>query len=357
VALLGLFAASAGSGCHLIFEFEIDPPDAAGGDMVAVSDGAVDGDTAPDDTAPSDTAPSDTAPREAVSTDAGPADAQVDLPAPDSAIWSPPGTWVTLNPGSFIMGSPTSELCRDAGEVQHQVTLTRYLQIQDTEVTQEQYLQMMGFNPTQNTYCGLQCAADGISFHYAAAYCNALSTKAGLSKCYDCKNSGAKVTCTVLNVYAGTKTYSCNGYRLPTEAEWEYAYRAGTSSAFYSGAITVPKDKCGDKTIIDPNADAIGWYKANMTGAAPAKPMLKQANKWGLFDMAGNLWEWCHDHTMSYTTKPATDPVGNTAATVRIVRGGSWASPAAWLRAAERQALGVNMKGGTNGFRCVRNVP
>ncbi len=252
------------------------------------------------------------------------------------------------------MGSPTSEFCREVGENQHKVTLTHKFLIQTTEVTQAQYSAVMGFNPTTFSGCGSTCAVEGVNFHLAAAYCNALSIKAGLPRCYVCSGKGKTMTCQTNALYDGSKVYDCAGYRLPTEAEWEYAYRAGTKTALYNGKNDPAR--CKDCTTLDLNAAAIGWYCANKNPGGVKPVGQKKPNAWGLYDMAGNLWEWCHDRTVTYPNSAVTDPVGSTNSNHRILRGGSWFSGAEFMRAAQRVALELTMGGGTDGLRCVRHI-
>ena len=262
--------------------------------------------------------------------------------------------WCGIPGGCFQMGSPDGtgtqpkENCREAKETQHQVTLTNNFEIQSTEVTQGQYKALMSSNPSKFTSCGLTCPVEMTNWHMAAAYCNALSTKAGLTTCYTCAGSGASVTCQVATTYSGQKVYNCPGYRLPTEAEWEYAYRAGTTTAFYNGGIT----SCSGT---DTNASTIGWYKSNTSSAT--KPVgQKPPNTWGLYDMAGNVNEWPHDWYGSYGSIAVTNPSGPNSGSTRPIRGGSWSHDPVHMRAATRNIYPQHEKHGFIGLRCARTL-
>jgi formylglycine-generating enzyme required for sulfatase activity len=286
---------------------------------------------------------------------------QLDVrPSPDAAaardvsisadlVPPPLGTWLKLAAGAFLMGSPTGEVCRETGgkESQHLVTLTHALWILQAEVSQTDFQKLMGYNPT--TFACPKCPVDNVSWHQAAAYCNALSTLTQRPSCYTCTGAATAVACAPAAGYP--KIQLCPGFRLPTEAEWEYAYRASSTFAYHNG-----NDSSKDCTS-NPTASAIGWYKGNASGLKPSGGKL--ANSWQLVDMAGNLWEWCHDRGLEdLGIQPAVDPVteaGTPKATSNhVVRGGSWGSPASELRAAHRQFLAPNLHGGTDGFRCVR---
>ena len=287
------------------------------------------------------------------------ADSGVDsVPKPDSHLPdikpSAPGTWVTIKAGTFQMGSPDGtgtqpkESCRYSDETQHQVTLTHKFEIMTTEVTQGQFQQVMGYSPSYFSSCGSTCPVEGVSWNEAAAYANAMSAKAGKAKCYACTGSGKSVTCAEATAYAGKGIYACKGYRLPTEAEWEYAYRAGTSTAFYNGGIT----SCSGGA--DPNLAKIGWYFYNSSNRTHPVGQ-KTANAWGLSDMAGNVWEWCHDRApSSYGSSAVTDPWGSSSGSDRVLRGGSWNDFPSYMRAANRFNYAPAYRGYGFGFRCAR---
>jgi formylglycine-generating enzyme required for sulfatase activity len=230
------------------------------------------------------------------------------LPGLDNGI---PGIWRTIPAGMFMMGSSASEGCHNATETQHQVALTSAYQIQSTEVTQSQFESVMGYNPSNfsisgaGSPCGGSCPVENVNWHEAVAYTNTLSQMTGLESCYTCTGSGPAVSCAPKATFVGSAIYSCKGYRLPTEAEWERAYRAGTTSAYYAG--NNDPAKCGDCSTPEPLLAGIAWYCANSNGSTHPSAQ-KIPNAWGLFDMAGNVQEWCHDWYDTYPSGVVVDP-------------------------------------------------
>jgi formylglycine-generating enzyme required for sulfatase activity len=218
--------------------------------------------------------------------------------------------------------------------------------MQSTEVTQIQFASIMGYNPSGFPGCD-DCPVENVNWHQSAAYCNGLSQANGLTACYACTGSGPSISCS--EALFGSAIYGCAGFRLPTEAEWEYSYRAGTTTAYYGGAHD------GGACSVQPVADAIGWYSNN--SSRPMTAGGRQANSWGLYDMGGNVWEWCHDPGGSdLPSTPAVDPMAPSVNSDRIIRGGSWYGDADFMRAAYRAGLGSTFRGGTDGFRCVRTL-
>lgn len=274
----------------------------------------------------------------------------------DNGTSEPPGTIcsteeVTIQPGIFTMGSPADELDRESDETAHQVTLTNKFVLWKYEVTQGEFKNLMGYNPSKFKEYGLNCPVEQVSWHEAAAFCNNLSESKGLEKCFVCTGNGSSVTCRVNPTYQGNNGqnyYTCKGYRLPTEAEWEYAYRAGTTTAFYNGNIA--QIACSS---IDPNLDKIGWYCGN-AGGFPHAVGQKQPNSWGFYDMAGNVSEWVYDWHDRYPSS-ARDPVGSSVESSRVLRGGSWSDYASYLRASNRNNDSPSNRNNNVGFRPARS--
>ena len=294
--------------------------------------------------------------------------------------------WCRIPAGCFVMGSPDGtgaqpkEPCRQPPgsgmETQHEVTLTQSFEIQSTEVTQSQFTSVMGYNPS-GTSCGTTCPVVTVDWHEAASYCNALSKKEGLTPCYTnkgsgtkcskdgdcgkdevCQNSTACIKYDTAPIYGSGKNsiYHCSGYRLPTEAEWEYAYRAGTTTPYYNGKND-PKlcDSC-TTTTLDINANSIAWYCTNTKQTKPQLVGTKKANAWGLHDMAGNVLDWCHDWWLSDLGSSAvTDPVGSVSSE-RVLRGGSYYTSPSTLRAAYRSKINPTSNFASIGFRCSRTI-
>ena len=278
---------------------------------------------------------------------------------------------VYIPAGTFTMGSPKSEPGRNSRERQRLVKLSRGFWMLQTEVTQGLFKALLKYNPSYFSSCGDRCPVEKVNWYEALAYANALSKKGGKEECYSCSGSGKGVKCSVRSKYRGKRYYSCPGYRLPTEAEWEYAARAGTRTAIYSGSLKIK----GLKNA--PMLDGIAWYGGNSgvsysggfdcsrwkekqyssSRCGPHPVGRKQANSWGLYDMLGNVWEWCWDRYGRYTGSRVVDPVGASTGSYRVYRGGCWNLYAWWTRAADRN---VDAPGGRLyflGFRLVRADP
>jgi formylglycine-generating enzyme required for sulfatase activity len=233
-----------------------------------------------------------------------------------------PAGYVRIAPGTFVMGSPESEEGRFDNESQHSVTITRAFCMKATEVTQGEWQAVMGSNPSKFANCGANCPVEQVNWDDAVGYANALSRREGLPECY----AGSTFT-----------GLTCTGYRLPTEAEWEYAARAGTTAANYG------------------NIDTVAWYTAN-SGAATHPVVQKQPSAFGLYDMLGNVWEWTGDHPGEYADA-VTDPTGPATGSYRVFRGGSWYTAARHARAALRGNDAPGTRDFVLGFRLSRTEP
>ena len=252
--------------------------------------------------------------------------------------------FVYVEPGSFMMGSSASESGRDKDEKQHRVTLSKGFYMQSTEVTIGQWRRFVsdtGFQ-SEAELQGWAWIYNGKKWEQKKGY---YWDKTGFSQ-----NDNQPVTCVSWNdvqKYMGwlNRKEGTNRYRLPTEAEWEYAARAGSTTAFANGRIT--ELKCGH----DSNLDAMGWYCGNSNKQTHPVAQ-KQPNDWGLYDMHGNVWEWCQDwYDKDYPTGNVTDPTGPSSGSGRVGRGGSWSSGAGGCRSALRRGSRPDARSSVLGFR------
>ena len=220
--------------------------------------------------------------------------------------------------GTFMMGSPPTEAERIDGETQHQVTLTKGFWMLESEVTQEMWESVTGNNPS-HFKGNSKLPVEMVSWE-------------------DCQESIRKFN--ALNMAPA-------GYRfsLPTEAQWEYACRAGTTTPFHFGSV-LNGDKANCRGNYPYGTSTNGPYveKTTVTGSYPA-------NAWGLYDMHGNVWEWCWDWYGEYPNGNVTDPVGPPTGSGRVLRGGSWCDDARYCRSAYRGSNGPSGRGDAAGLR------
>jgi len=234
---------------------------------------------------------------------------------------------VLVEAGSFKMGSTKG--LEDEQPV-HTVKMTRPFYVARYAVTFEEYDRFRRVKEDGGWGRGKRPVM-GVDWNDAVAYCNWLSKQEGRPPCYS--GGGKTIQC----------DFSANGYRLPTEAEWEYAARGGRKSKGYLYA--------GSN-----NPDDVAWYVGN-SGDQTHPVGQKQPNELGLYDMSGNLWEWCWDwHSKDYyASSPANDPTGPSSGSEKVRRSGSWREAANYIRTTFRSA-GSPSYPGANGFRLVRTV-
>ncbi len=229
--------------------------------------------------------------------------------------------------GNFVMGSDVFEGGRDPDENAHKVVLPRAFYMKATPVTQGEYAAVMGSNPSSFKGVGTRAPVEGVSWYDAVRYCNRLSEKEGLRPAYSI--DGEEV-----GFLGGERT----GYRLPTEAEWEYACRAGTLTPYSTGT-------------------ALTARQANYNLVETTEVRLYPPNPWGLYDMHGNVWEWCWDWYGAYPRGSVKNPRGPRSGLTRVLRGGGWDSQARVCRSAARSRFSPSMRTNVIGFRTVISVP
>ncbi len=218
--------------------------------------------------------------------------------------------------GTFMMGSPISEDGRKSDEKQHQVTLSSGFWMMETPVTQEQWTAIMGKNPSY--FEGDDLPVENVTLNNCKKFCK------------KCTDLGLSV-------------------QLPTEAQWEYACRAGSTKAYFRGNVLK-----GDKASCDgshPCGTTSLSRSLYYTSTTPVRSF--DPNEWGLYDMHGNVWEWCEDKYGDYPDDEITDPTGPVRGPNRVIRGGSWRNAAGRCRSAERGSYAPEFSKANIGFRCV----
>jgi formylglycine-generating enzyme required for sulfatase activity len=224
---------------------------------------------------------------------------------------------VWIQAGEFLMGSPTNEAERQASETQHKVRITKGFWIGKYEVTQAQWERVMDSNPSQFKQVGKDAPVEWVNWPMCQEFLKKLNAQI--------QNQKSRIG---------------NGmFRLPTEAEWEHACRAETKTRYDNG-----------DTVSD--LDAVGWYNENSGGTTRLVGQ-KKPNAWGLYDMHGNVWEWCQDWYADYASGDVKDPEGPSSGETRILRGGSWYQTSNNNRSASRCPDGPGDRSGSIGFRVV----
>ena len=255
-------------------------------------------------------------------------------PAAVQVTPSEPAGFVKINGGTFYMGSPADEPSRSNDEVRHQVAVSSFF-MGKYEVTQKEWREVMGNSPS--FFKGDNLPVEQVSWYEAVEYCNQRSRREGLPPAY-----------TINGTYVSWNR-NASGCRLPTEAEWEYACRAGTSGPFNMGS---------NMTTSQANYDGNYPYNNNAKGTYRERTVEVgsfAANGWGLYDMHGNVWEWCWDWYGDYSSGSQSDPVGPSAGAYRVRRGGSWLYSAQGVRSAYRFYFTPTLRYYFLGFRLVRS--
>ncbi|MDI6687990.1 MAG: formylglycine-generating enzyme family protein [Desulfobacterales bacterium] len=224
---------------------------------------------------------------------------------------------VYILPGTFMMVSPSNEPERDSDERQHEVTLTKGFYMGVTEVTQGQWKAIMGNNPSR--FKGDNLPVEQVSWNDCQEFIRNLNRQEGGDK-----------------------------YRLPTEAEWEYACRAGTTTPFYTGNC-ISTDQANYNGNFPMPGCSKGRYREKTIDVASFSP-----NAWGLYDMHGNVWEWCQNWYGDYPSGNVTDPEGPSNGSYRVDRGGSWLNDAGDCRSADRGSSTPGFGYGSLGYRLAR---
>ncbi len=232
--------------------------------------------------------------------------------------------FVYIPPGEFMMGSPKTEKNRDETERLHKVIISKGFYMQTTEVTQGQWKRIMGYNPSHFNNCGDSCPVENVTWNEVQEFIRRLN-----------------------------KREHTNAYRLPTESEWEYVCKTGSSSPIESGSLVVPGcDSCGCSQVLN----RIGWYFGNSNHVTHPVAM-KEPNLYGIYDMHGNVWEWCSDWQAEYPQEPVVvDPKGPPTGNAKIRRGGAWNHYAMFARCSYRSWASPLNRYPDTGFRLVRDV-
>ncbi|MCL2765868.1 MAG: formylglycine-generating enzyme family protein, partial [Treponema sp.] len=281
-------------------------------------------------------------------------------------VESPAIEMILIPAGTFTMGSPLNEPNRGDDEMQYQVTLTRSFYMSNYAVTQEQYEEVMQVNPSYFSSSPLsgdtqeRRPVEQVSWYHAIAFCNRLSIIEGLTPVYSITGMSNTNPDAWLHSLVPTESnpawnavtadWDATGYRLPTEAQWEYACRAGTTTAFNWGTNQITSDQANfNATSTLYNGSPAGEYRERTTEVGRFAP-----NAWGLYDMHGNVWEWCWDVHGTYPSSPESDPTGAVSGSYRVYRGGGWNGRGLALRSARRYVNYPWYGDSYDGFRLVR---
>lgn len=270
--------------------------------------------------------------------------------------------WCEIPAGCFVAGASPDDYGAAVNAVKHTVRLTHAFEMQQAEFARATWVELGFDEPAQlseDLPCeGAGCPLSRVTWFSALKAANALSNRRGTPECYElagCSEQPGELNFSCTSVTLTTATvYECAGYRLPTQVEWEYAYRAGTQTAYYSGNVTdngaFPRDTyCYD----DPNLSKIGWYCFNADDVQPSK--CRQPNRWGLFDLAGNLPEWASSSSSS-GSGPVADPQATIDSPVPTLVHALGGSVHLWPAACAGAFASTTVPQSRQGFRLVRTL-
>lgn len=258
------------------------------------------------------------------------------------------------------MGASDGELGSTSKELpQHQVTITYDYFMMEFEVTQELWLSLMGNNPAFYSECGLDCPVEQVSWWEAVKFANIYSVEQGVEECYELSGCSGLPGLNFECVDVTFMGLDCEGYRLPTEAEWERAARAGTLTATYNGDLPDITTKCSSQEVLE----SIAWYDCNSpvddypTGSTHPVGE-KDPNDYGLYDMLGNVAEVVWDWNAEYEGDALVDPLGPDMSEndTKLLRGSSATDKHSNTRAAKRGTTSVTNRWKGGGFRLVQTA-
>lgn len=230
---------------------------------------------------------------------------------------------VYVRPGTFRMGSPSEEPGRESDETQHEVTLSKGFYLGVTEVTQGQWKAVMGNNPSHFKNCGDDCPVEQVSWNDVREFIRQLNRKEGTDK-----------------------------YRLPTEAEWEYACRAGSATRYSWGDEASCEKMMYENDVGTKENHCVDYVRSRGLTPDSTEPVKSyKPNAWGFYDMHGNVWEWCEDWYGAYPSGPVIDAKGPPSGAYRVIRGGGWYFTARFCRSANRDLFIQGDRNFALGFR------
>ncbi len=276
------------------------------------------------------------------------------------------GNMISISAGTFEQGSLSGEPCRNSNETQFTHTLTRNLSVMETEITRQMWSDLRAVQATLPVDPSSIAHSPTLShpvqqnmWYESVLFANLLSLQNGYTRCYY-TDSGFTDPITFSSYTTGPFycDFDADGYRLPTEGEWEYFTRAGTTTAFSCSEPNYNSGNCTSCTSgTHPTLEQYCEYCANNPGIS-AVAGSKLANPWGLKDVHGNVWEWCWDrYSASYPSPSATDYTGPSSGSSRVLRGASFTGSASYCRSSYRHNISPSSRGYNLGFRLVRTSP